>query len=229
MDKEFKLDIRKIKKKKEITYFVCLTYIGQDDNLKNEIERIKEDTFFYEDMKVEIPAYRTDDLCLFNMNLKVNSLDKIEGNFYFGEFEDEKAPDLLRYEINSNCHLFSFYNKAIQYNLQKFDAIKRLKGIGHMLLCVVLGDIISSDILSKDNFITLEASGEIEGKGMEGLVKYYEALGFKQVYPQLFDIGISQTNIPMKATLGEIIGNCNYSNMSQDVQQLYKTIQIRNL
>jgi hypothetical protein len=135
---------------------------------------------------------------------------------------------LLRYEINSNCHLFSFYNKAIQYNLQKFDAIKRLKGIGNMLLCIVLGDIISSNILSKDNFITLEASGEIEGKGMEGLVKYYEKLGFKQVYPQLFDIGISQTNVPMKATLGDIINNCNFSDMSEDVNKLYRTIGIKN-
>ena len=226
MDKEFKLDIRKIKKKNEVTYFVCLTYIGQDQLLRNEIERIKEDTFFYEDMETERPAYKTEDLCLFNLNLKVNALDKIEGNFYFGEFEEEKAPDLLRYEINSNCHLFSFYNKAMKYNLQTFESIKRLKGIGHMLLCVILGDIISTNILSNDKFITLEASGEIEGKGMEGLVKYYETLGFKQVYPQLFAIGISQTNVPMKATIGEIINNCNYAKMSQEVQKLYKTLEI---
>jgi hypothetical protein len=96
-----------------------------------------------------------------------------------------------------------------------------------MLLCVIVNDILSKNILTREQFITLEASGEIEGKNMEGLVKYYETLGFKQVYPQLLEVGISQTNVPMKATLGEIIDNCNFSKMSEDVNKLYRTVSIK--
>ena len=224
MDKEFKLEIRSIKKHDKIKYFVCVSYIGDDQQLRSEIERIKEETFFYEDMEITKPVYKVDDLCLFTMQLGVNELEKIDGNFYFG---NEDNPDYLRYEINSNCHLFSLYNKAIKYNLQKFDAIKRLKGLGHMLLCVIVNDILSKNILTREQFITLEASGEIEGKNMEGLVKYYETLGFKQVYPQLLEVGISQTNVPMKATLGDIIDNCNFSQMSEDVNKLYRTVSIK--
>jgi len=225
MDKEFKLEIRSIKKgDNEIKYFVCLSYIGDDEHLRLEIEDIKQETLFYEDMEYGELDYKTDDLCLFTLLLGVNDREKLEGTFYFGNDDDY---DLLKYETFTNCHLYSFYNKALTYNLQNFDSIKRLKGIGHMLLCVIIHDILDKSILSRDNFITLEASGEIGGKGMEGLVRYYEKLGFKQIFPDLFKVGISQSNVPMKATLGDIIDNCNFSQMSEDVNKLYRTVSIK--
>jgi len=226
MDKEFKLEIRRIKKDNDkVKYFVCLSYIGDDEHLRLEIERIKQETFFYEDMENQKQAYKTNDLCIFTLMLGVNELDKIDGTFYFGDADNF---DLLRYETNSNCHLYSFYNNALTYDLENFDSIKRLKGIGRMLLCVIIHDILDKKILSRDNFITLEASGEIGGKGMEGLVRYYEKLGFRQIFPDLFKVGIAQSNVPMKATLGEIIDNCDFSDMSEDVNKLYKTISIKN-
>ncbi len=129
--------------------------------------------------------------------------------------------------MKSNAHLGSIYNNTLSNELKNFTEIKNLKGFAEIMLCVVLNNIISNNILNEDSIITLEASGRVEGKGMEGLVKYYEKLGFKQAYPSLLDLGIKNSNVPMKATLGDIIQRCRVSDKSNQIEKILQDLLVR--
>lgn len=224
---EFKLELRKIKKDKELVYYACVMYIGDDPEFRMAIEKVKKDSFFYLE-KDDSSEYSTDDLCLFNALLSVNRYKKIQGTYYLDHPEEEEA-DTLTWEINSDCHLASFYNNAISTGLQRFKQTDKLKGIGHSILCLIVKDIIQNKILNPDQYITLEASGYMKGKNKEGLVRYYESIGFKQVFPYLLELGIKQTNVPMKARLVDVLSKCDNTSISKDIKKIEKVINLNNL
>ncbi len=223
--KDFKLEIRNIKDDDKITFYACLTYVGKDRIFINAIEQVKEDTYFYEDE--DSPAYKPDDLCLFTIMLNVEDR-KIKGSYAINENDDEDSEefDKIKYSMHSNCNLTSFYNNTIKYEvLKNFEQSKKLKGIGHMILCSILRHIVSTNILSADKFISLQASGEIPERGMLGLVNYYEFMGFRQVFPSLLEIGIAQADVPMRARLSDIIERCSLVEKSNEVKELEKIIR----
>ena len=225
--KDFKLEIRNIKDDDKITYYACLTYVGKDRTFINAIEQVKEDTYFYEDE--DSPAYKPDDLCLFTIMLNVEDT-KIKGSYIINNTDDEDSEefDKIKYSMHSNCNLTSFYNNTIKYDLlQNFEQSKKLKGVGYMILCSILRHIVSTNILSDDKFITLQASGEIPERGMLGLVNYYEFMGFRQVFPSLLEIGIAQADVPMRARLSDIIERCSSVEKSNEVKGLEKIIRHR--
>jgi hypothetical protein len=225
--KDFKLEIRNIKDDDKITFYACLTYVGQDREFINAIEQVKEETYFYEND--DSPAYNPDDLCLFSIMLNVQDR-KIKGSYVMNKNDDEESEefDKIKYSMHSNCNLTSFYNNTIKYDLlQNFEQSKKLKGIGYMILCSILRHIVSANILSDDKFITLQASGEIPERGMIGLVKYYESMGFEQVFPSLLEIGISQTDVPMRTRISNIIERCSSVEKSNEVKELEKIIRYR--
>ena len=220
MNKDFKIDFRKIKENNSYTYLICLNYIGYDPDIIETIEDVKRDSFFYEDMGSN-PAYNADDYCLFMLILTIGKDDVIEGQLEVNE------DDTISYSMKSNAHLGSLYNNTLSNELKNFREIKNLKGFAEIMLCVVLNNIISNNILNEDSIITLEASGRVEGKGMEGLVKYYEKLGFKQAYPALLDLGIKNSIVPMKATIGDIIQRCRVSDKSNQIEKILQDLLVR--
>jgi hypothetical protein len=224
--KDFKLEIRNIKDDDKITYYACLTYVGKYREFINAIEQVKEETYFYEDD--EAPAYKQYDLCLFNVMLTVEDR-KIKGTYIVNrneEDEDSEEFDKIKYSMHSNCHLYSFYNNTIKYDLlQNFEQSKKLKGIGYMILCSILKHIVSTNILSDDKLITLQASGEIPEKGMIGLVKYYESMGFRQVFPSLLEEGVEQADVPMRTNISNIIERCSSVEKSNEVKELERIIR----
>jgi len=221
MNKDFKIDFRKIKENNSYTYLICLNYIGYDPDIIETIEDVKRDSFFYADMGSN-PAYNADDYCLFMLILTIGKDDVIEGQLEVNE------DDTISYSMKSNAHLGRLYNNTLSSELKNFREIKNLKGFAEIMLCVVLNNIVSDNILNENSIITLEASGRVEGKGMEGLVKYYEKLGFKQAYPSLLDLGIKNSTVPMKATLGDIIQRCRVSDKSNQIEKILQDLLVRN-
>ena len=220
--KDFKLDLRLIKQDNTYSYFVCLNYIGQNNDLIDSIEYIKRDSFFYEDLG-ENPAYNPDDYCLFNLVLTIGKMDAVEGLLEL----DDDGKDSIAFSMKSDAHLGALYNNTLRNKLINFEEIKNLKGYAEVMLCIVLNDIIRRGLLDKSSTITLEASGRLKGKGMEGLVRYYEKLGFKQAYPELLEIALRNSLVPMKATISDVIEKCALSNKSQQIEQVMKDLMVR--
>jgi len=220
--KDFKIDFRVIKEDNTYSYFVCLNYIGENDELRDSIEYVKRDSFFYEDLG-ENPAYNPDDYCLFNLMLTIGKINAVEGLLEL----DEDGKDSIAFSMKSDAHLGALYNKTLSNELNYFEEIKSLKGYGEVMLCLVLNDIIRRGILDRSSTITLEASGRVEGKGMEGLVKYYEKLGFKQAYPELLDIALRNSLVPMKATISDVIEKCAVSDKSKEIEKVMKDLIVR--
>lgn len=220
--KDFKIDFRLIKEDETYSYFVCLNYIGQNYDLIDSIEYIKEQNFFYEDLG-DNPAYNPEDYCLFSLTLTIGKIKFVEGLLE----ADDDGKDAIAFSMKSDCHLGGLYNKTIDNELNSFDEIKGLKGYGEVMLCLVLNDIIRKGLLDKNSTITLEASGRIEGKSMEGLVKYYEKLGFKQAYPELLQLGLKNSLVPMKASISDIIEKCAISDKSNEIEKVMKDLIVR--
>jgi len=129
--------------------------------------------------------------------------------------------------MDSDVHLGGLYNRFLSNELKDFPEIKKLKGIGEVILCLVLNNMLSRKLVDESSIITLEASGKVEGKGMLGLVKYYERLGFKQAYPDLLEIGLKNSAVPMKATIGDVVNRCIVSNKSKIVSDIMKELIVR--
>ena len=223
---DFKLELRKINKKSEIIYYACVMYIGDDPEFREAIEKTKEETFFYEESRES--EYSTEDLCVFTALLSVNKYNRVQGTYYIGNSEEED-PDTLTWEMLSNCHLSSFYNNTLNNKLENFSQAKKLKGIGHFILCLIIKDILRNNILQPDQYITLEASGYIKGKEKQGLVRYYESIGFSQAFPYLFEIGLEQSNVPMKARLIDVLSKCENAKISSDIKKVEKIINLKKM
>jgi hypothetical protein len=223
---EFKLELRKIKKKEETVYYACVMYVGDDPEFRYAIEQMKEETFFYE--QEESSEYSTDDLCVFNAVLSANRYNKIQGTYYM-ENSEEEEPDTLTWQAVSNCHLSAFYNNTLNNKLKNFSQTKKLKGVGHFILCLIINDILTNNILAPDQYITLEASGYIKGKEKQGLVRYYESIGFRQIFPNLLDIGLDQSNVPMRARLIDVLDKCENVSISSDIKQVEKVINLNKM
>ena len=52
-------------------------------------------------------------------------------------------------------------------------------------------------------------------------------MGFRQVFPSLLEIGIEQTDVPMRARLSDIIERCSLVEKSDKVKELEKIIRHR--
>jgi hypothetical protein len=213
---DFSLEISFTEKQKKTMYYACLTYIGNDYKFRQAIKNIQSKQ-----------SDKDQPLCLIIVNMIVNPNWRLDGNYEW--YTDDDTPeDEINFSFKSDCHLFELYNHTIQYELQNYEPVKKLKGVAHVILCLIVQDIISRKILDLDNYITVEASGSIEGKGMEGLIKYYQSIGFNLPFPELLDIGLEQKNVPMRATLNDILQNCNGYASSSIMKQLLNIIRYKS-
>lgn len=208
MSSEFRLNIEKRQKGKAYFYNVCITYVGDNIEYKNAIMRLSKN-------------YNKPSYCVFELYLTVKFLDRIET-----EIPDYESGDYAI--MYSDCHLEYFSNNALtERSIISFEENKRLKGIGHALLCIILRDVIDNNILKPESVITLEAGATLPGKNMIGLIKYYERLGFKQYLPDsLYLLLNTGSNVPMNAKISDILSSCNKAQYSTDVLKIINEVKI---
>jgi hypothetical protein len=181
---------------------VCLSYVGDNEEIKRKLYEKKID-------------------CLFV--LSIGTVARIiNSRYYIGDNEDK-----ITIENKSDSHIGMFYNKTLSdKDIHNFFS-KKLKGIGHVILCKIIDYFLEKDILNMDSIVSLQASGEIKGKSMHGLINYYESLGFKQTVPELLDLFISQENVPMTGKVKDIIRKCSGTVISDKLRELDKISLIR--
>lgn len=208
MDSDFRFMISKTKSRNSFLYEICVNYIGNHRGYIEAINSIIES--HYTGLK--------SNYCLFRLSLTVNYNQLVKGSYSLGYGE------YLDWEMPSKVNLDAFFNKAQTKGIMNWPQSQKLKGIGHASLCIVLNDIIKSGIATVDDNITLEASGNIPNIDMEGLIKYYERLGFKQLLPEHIELALSQGIVPMYAAIGDIIKVCSQATFSDDIKNIIQGI-----
>jgi len=191
-------------------YSACLFYQGNDLDFINEVKKIKKN----EDEDEE------EDLCLIQVIFGIAPFDKLEVEFEIMD-KEENAIDNISFRIPSNAHLFAYYNNIRKYNLQKFEQTKKLKGVVHIIFCIILAHALEEKLISLEGNVTVEASGsmmkseeeiknetESSVKDMIGLVKHYETLGFKQSLPKHLTLALQNNNVPMQGKVKDILQVC---------------------
>lgn len=147
---------------------------------------------------------------------------------YEGVFNDGSETG-IRVEDSYNAYIGQVYNLLHTFKLQEqYPFItNKLKGIGHALILCCLCEALRLDVVTPSSKIMLEATGGILGpedndelKGMQRLVAYYEKLGFRQAFPDFYEIGVRTKYVPMKATIGDIVERCAFPSVSQDLMKV---------
>ena len=91
----------------------------------------------------------------------------------------------------------------------------KLKGAGHSLLCMALDMAMAHGLTSIDDNIALIAYGTLGSKSMEGLIRYYEHLGFSPVAP----VVIYDSETFMKAPIRRIMERCSNATASPELKK----------
>jgi hypothetical protein len=213
-----------IKKDKKIVYEATLTYKGDNTEF---IDYIKSLNAFH--------------------NLSEKYLEKLASvmiTFYTDrqvkpyeyKYDDDK-PDIVYYENGYDGILNGFYNMLTGYKLdtQRFSFLKQLKGISYAMLLCCICKAIKERLVTLSSTIILEASGGIidmnRVQSIGNLVKYYERIGFKKMFPDYYDIAIKSDGgyIPMIAQVKDIISLCNFKNVSKELLTILPTDLCRNI
>jgi hypothetical protein len=197
-----------------LSYRACLSYRGNDKSFIQAIKKIEKEQ-------------KKEGLCLIQINFAIAPFSSLETEYVVEEGVEGNEDEVLSYFTPSDAHLFGYFNDVREYKLEKYEPTKKLKGIVHVIFCMILSHAVKEKYLTLNSTITLEASGSLyktdeeiqkekmEGKdkvsvvkSMLGLVKHYETLGFKQALPKLLEVGLKEGNVPMKAKVNDILRVC---------------------
>ena len=146
----------------------------------------------------------------------------------YGKDGKETKKQKVEYDYY-NGFMPSFYNNVTGYGLYKrYPFLSVLKGISHVLLLCCICEALQLEYITKSSEIALEASGSLEDpdikhtpeESMTKLVAYYEKLGFYQMFPQYYHIGIADYFVPMIATVEDLINKCNFDNVSPELLRM---------
>ena len=152
------------------------------------------------------------------------TFDSRTTNVYKSSYSDENGNVIKRMKYEGyNGFLNSYYNYLTQYKLDKvkFPFLNKLKGISYGLLLCCICQALNLDFITPSSKIILEASGGIKGMdpeiSMRNLVKNYEKIGFKQMYPELYELSIKNMFVPMVGSVKDIIGLCTFKYVSKEL------------
>lgn len=219
---DFDIKIVETTKDKEIVYKATLIYKGDNREFIDYIEKLN----------------NSGDLI--GSKINIEELASVSITFYFNRnFEDyeynydyDDNPELSVYYQNGyDGFLNGFYNKLTEYRLDtnRFSFLKQVKGISYgMLLCCIC-KAIKDSLITPSSIIIVEASGVIidvdSRQSIANLVKYYERIGFKKMFPDYYDIAIKSESgyIPMIAKVKDIINLCNFKNVSNELLAILPT------
>ena len=129
-----------------------------------------------------------------------------------------------------NGKIQSFLNSLTQYKAKldkekyRFPFLDQLKGIGYGMLLSCICKALDEGFITLSSNIVLEATGMMSGMDREAstvaLVNYYEKIGFKQMFPEHYQYAVSTINVPMIASVKDIIDNCNIGTFSKELLQV---------
>jgi len=155
-------------------------------------------------------------------------IDKIKEE-YGDDEEDQLCLIMIKVKIeegkNSRIIMTDFYNNVTKYGRGLSHLSKKLKGGARAILCMLLKKAVNVGLIRMDDFVLLEASGELEDENeeqlsMERLVEYYEMLGFVVSRPKTYKQQLENMAVYMHGQVSNLLEKCTNIRVSPELQSV---------
>jgi hypothetical protein len=154
-------------------------------------------------------------------------IDKIKEE-YGDDEEDQLCLIMIKVEINQKNRriiMTDFYNNVTKYGRGLSHLSEKLKGGARAILCMLLKKAISVDLIKMDDFVLLEASGDLEDEEgeelpMENLVNYYNMLGFEVSTPETYEQQLENMAVYMHGKVSNLLDRCTRVRVSPELQSI---------
>ncbi len=153
-------------------------------------------------------------------------IDKIKEE-YGDDEEDQLCLIMIKVEINQKNRriiMTDFYNNVTKYGRGLSHLSEKLKGGARAILCMLLKKAISVGLIKMDDFVLLEASGDLEDEEgelpMENLVNYYNMLGFEVSTPETYEQQLENMAVYMHGKVSNLLDRCTSVRVSPELQSI---------
>jgi hypothetical protein len=154
-------------------------------------------------------------------------IDKIKEE-YGDDEEDQLCLIMIKVEINQKNRriiMTDFYNNVTKYGRGLTHLSEKLKGGARAILCMLLKKAISVGLIKMNDFVLLEASGDLEDEEgeelpMENLVNYYKMLGFEVSTPATYEQQLENMAVFMHGQVSNLLDRCTSVRVSPELQAI---------
>ncbi len=154
-------------------------------------------------------------------------IDKIREE-YGDDEEDQLCLIMIKVEINQKNRriiMTDFYNNVTKYGRGLSHLSEKLKGGARAILCMLLKKAISVGLIKMNDYVLLEASGDLEDEEgeelpMENLVNYYNMLGFEVSTPETYEQQLENMAVYMHGKVSSLLDRCTSVRVSPELQSI---------
>ncbi len=154
-------------------------------------------------------------------------IDKIKEE-YGDDEEDQLCLIMIKVEINQKNRriiMTDFYNNVTKYGRGLSHLSEKLKGGARAILCMLLKKAVNVGLIKMNDFVLLEASGDLEDEEgeelpMENLVNYYNMLGFEVSTPETYEQQLENMAVYMHGQVSNLLDRCTRVSVSPELQAI---------
>lgn len=149
---------------------------------------------------------------------------------YGDDDEDQLCLIMIKVEIEGakaekRIVMTDFYNNVTKYGRGLSHLSEKLKGGARAVLCMLLKKAINAGLINENDFVLLEASGDLENESgeqlpMENLVNYYKMLGFVVSRPKTYKKQLDNMAVYMHGKVSDLLDKCTSVKVSQELQNV---------
>jgi len=156
----------------------------------------------------------------------VSVIDKIKEEY---DEEDQLCLIMIKVEIETGKEkriiMTDFYNNVTKYGRGLTHLSEKLKGGARAILCMLLKKAINAGLIDTNDFVLLEASGDLEDENeeelpMENLVNYYKMLGFVVSRPKTYKQQLENMAVYMHGQVSNLLEKCTSIRVSPELQSV---------
>ena len=155
-------------------------------------------------------------------------IDKIKEE-YGDDDEEQLCLIMIKVQIeegkNRRIIMTDFYNNVTKYGRGLSHLSEKLKGGARAILCMLLYKAVNAGLINTNDFVLLEASGELEDENeeklsMEKLVDYYKMLGFEVSKPKTYKQQLENMAVYMHGKVSTLLDKCTSIRVSPELQSI---------
>jgi len=156
-------------------------------------------------------------------------IDKIKEE-YGDDEEDQLCLIMIKVTIEpgkkgKRIIMTDFYNNVTKYGRGISHLSEKLKGGARAILCMLLKKAINAGLINENDFVLLEASGDLEDESgeelpMENLVNYYKMLGFVVSNPKTYEEQLENMGVYMHGKVSDLLDRCTSIRVSPELQSI---------
>lgn len=155
-------------------------------------------------------------------------IDKIKEE-YGDDEEDQLCLIMIKVTIEEGSQkriiMTDFYNNVTKYGRGLTHLSEKLKGGARAILCMLLKKAVNAGLININDFVLLEASGDLEDENeeelpMEKLVNYYKMLGFVVSSPKTYKKQLDNMAVYMHGKVSDLLDKCTSVRVSRELQSI---------